>query len=120
MNGLQRYEELTKAMRVVEEAKKGLYRDTGYIATPASNKLMRVGAYLDKQAENAMEGRTEDGWEEGDERAGRVLLRSLGCESYMDVAAGDVAAVVDMVMSTRGYSQDEAEDIEARMVGGAR
>lgn len=117
MNGLQKYSELVRAIQIVNDAKVGLYREALYSSTPASNKLIRVGAYLDKQAENAMEGRTEDGKEEGDVTAGRTLLKALGVpvEQVPYIADGDVAIVVEHMMSTRGYSQDEAEDVEARM-----
>ena len=130
MNGLQRYDELVKAMRAVESAKTLLYRDAGYMATPASEKLIRVGYYLSKQAKNVMEGLTEDGKEEGDVSAGRTLLKALGVpvEQVPYIADRDVEIVVEHMMSCNGYSQDEAEDVEERMApagwssveGGAR
>ena len=117
MNGLGRYKELMAAAKVVQVARLALAQEEG--SSPAWEKLIRVGVYLNAQGAHVMEGRTEDG-EESDEKALRTLARALQVEELENIFGGDVRCVVDMMMSTKGYSQDVAEDVEERAVGGAR
>jgi hypothetical protein len=91
MNGLQRYNELEAALKVVEKVKLGLYREANFAMTPALEKVMRVGNYLMKQAGNVMEGLTEDGAEDE-----TLALDKLACAK---VAGLTVALLAGTQMS---------------------
>lgn len=103
MNGLERYEELVKAMRVVEEARKSLYLESNFMATPAANKLTRVSIYLSKQAGNVMEGLTEDG-RENEADALEIMWKAVAageptgkrCNDEWDDIAGEIDAIREM------------------------